>query len=261
MFQREMENIVENFHAQIYSHEALCKRTRLLTTSQIIRRTLQRCQCVGSHHHDVVAGSCKPVGFGRMPVSSTRNFTQKVLVDVSVVLSAIQCSCQVQERVFGSRQELSFVTKTADEESEPKCRRLAGKFHPKFLFVLPMQGAQDSEGSQNVPSPALMVPQPSDAAARQILELAEECAPRVGPVVFQNGPLFQAVQNTYPDRHIICLDICHGINRMRVCPLRGKGIASFRRAIGRHRADLKLFEDIEWEHWETVSHRQQIRSA
>jgi len=153
------------------------------------------------------------------------------------------------------------VTKTADEESEPKCRRLAGKFHPKFLFVLPMQGAQDSEGSQNVPSPALMVPQPSDAAARQILELAEECAPRVGPVVFQNGPLFQAVQNTYPDRHIICLDICHGINRMRVCPLRGKGIASFRRAIGRHRADLKLFEDIEWEHWETVSHRQQIRSA
>lgn len=124
-----------------------------------------------------------------------------------------------------------------------------------------MQGAQNSEGSQNVPSPALMVPQPSDAAARQILELAEECAPRDVPVVFQDGPLFQAVQNTYPDRHIICLDICRGINRTSVCPLGGKGIASFRRAIGRHRADLKPLGTLSGNTEETVLHRQQIRSA
>ena len=72
---------------------------------------------------------------------------------------------------------------------------------------------------------------------------------------------FQAVQDRYPDRQIVCLDVCRGINRMRVCPFGEKGTAPFRRAIGRHRSDLKIFEDSQWEHWETLSHRQQIRSG
>ena len=215
-------------------------------------RTLQRCQCVGNHHHDVIAGSCKPAGFGRMPVSK---YTELYTAMFGRRLSrAIQCSCQIQEKVFGKHQEFSFVTNTAAEESEPKRRRLAGKFHPEFLFVPPSQESPSSDRSQTV-----SLPQPGDVVSQQILEMAEKSAPRVGPVVIRDGPLFQAVQDRYPDRQIICLDVCRGINRMRVCPIGEKGIAPFRRAIGRHRTDRKIFEDSQWEHWETLSHRQQIR--
>jgi len=116
---------------------------------------------VGNHHHDVIAGSCKPAGFGRMPVSK---YTELYTAMFGRRLSrAIQCSCQIQEKVFGKHQEFSFVTNTAAEESEPKRRRLAGKFHPEFLFVPPPQESPSSDRSQTV-----SLPQPGDVVSQQI---------------------------------------------------------------------------------------------
>ena len=72
--QHEMQNIVGNTIRVLCdmcvagglkhpnSHEALRKRTQVLTTSAILGRMLEKCQCVGNHHHDVIAGSCKPWG-------------------------------------------------------------------------------------------------------------------------------------------------------------------------------------------------------
>jgi hypothetical protein len=80
-------------------------------------------------------------------------------------------------------------------------------------------------------------------------------------MVIQEGPLFEMIQEMYPDKKIVALDICRGINRMRVCPVGSKGFAPFRRMLGRRRSDLQTFEDSTWEAWETLSHRQQIRSS
>ena len=91
--------------------------------------------------------------------------------------------------------------------------------------------------------------------------MAEQSAPRVGKMVIQEGPLFEIIQEMYSDKKIVALDICRGINRMRVCPVGTKGSAPFRRMLGRRRSDLQTFEDATWEAWETLSHRQQIRSS
>jgi hypothetical protein len=72
LWQKEMSNIIQHtFRVSCdmcvagqlrhpNSQELLHKRTQVLTTSRIMWRMLQRCQCVGAHHHDVIAGSCKP---------------------------------------------------------------------------------------------------------------------------------------------------------------------------------------------------------
>lgn len=48
---------------------------------------------------------------------------------------------------------------------------------------------------------------------------------------------------------------------MRVCPIGSKGFAPFRRMLGKRRSDSQTFEDASWEAWETLSHRQQIRTS
>ena len=91
--------------------------------------------------------------------------------------------------------------------------------------------------------------------------MADQSAPRVGKIAIQSGPLLEIIQQRYPDKTIVALDICRGVDRMRKCPVSSKGFAPFRRVIGRRRTDLQAFEDTAWEHWEVLSQRQQIRNS
>ena len=91
--------------------------------------------------------------------------------------------------------------------------------------------------------------------------MADRLAPRVGKCVIQEGPLLEAIQELYPDKHVVVLDVARGINRMRTCPIGGKGLAPFRRSIGRQRSDLQPFADNHWEEWDKLSYRQQIRAG
>ena len=91
--------------------------------------------------------------------------------------------------------------------------------------------------------------------------MAEQCAPRVGKAVFQDGPFFEAIQNRYPDKQLVVVDVCRGVDRLRTCPIGSKGHAPFRHSFGRRRQDLQDVEDAEWELWESLSKRQHIRSG
>ena len=142
---------------------------------------------------------------------------------------------------------------------EPKRRRLNGKFQPEQLFV-PV-GDTPSHDSSLSRSAHDADPEEQLPKIRQLLQLAEQCAPRVGKSVIRDGPVFEGVQQLYPDKHIVVLDVCRGINRMRVCPLGDKGLAPFRRSFGKRRNDLEAFQDAAWEAWEDLSHRQQIRAG
>ena len=118
-----------------------------------------------------------------------------------------------------SLPELAFTTATKPEDlPEPKRRRLSGKYPPEQLFV-----------PESLEPPGPMMPEKTDvdhrAKLNQVLHMAEQCAPRVGKVVVQEGPLFQQIQEMYPDKQILVLDICRGINRMRVCPIGTRGFA------------------------------------
>ena len=270
VYQREMETIVENTFKAICdmctagrlkhpnSHDFLRKRTQILTTSEIVWRTIQRSQCVGEHHHDSVAGSCKPLGQHRMAVSKfselyTATFGHRVG-------RAIQCSCQVNERTFGFRSQSAFVTEPAHETPEPKRRRLSGKFHPEQLFA-PLS-SETSVNQSSLSSSGSQLPMSQHLpAVSALLEMAEQCAPRVGKAIFQDGPFFNAIQTRYPDKQVVVVDVCRGVDRLRTCPIGTKGLAPFRRSFGKRRADLQVIEDQEWESWETLSRRQQIRSG
>ena len=133
------------------SHEALRKRTQVLTTSAILGRMLEKCQCVGNHHHDVIAGSCKPWGHARQSLSK---FTELYTAMFGQRLGkAIQCSIQVHEKC--PEHEPCFVQRTISSrepppteiaQDEPKRRRLFGKFHPDQIFA-------PSEPSETTSSP------------------------------------------------------------------------------------------------------------
>ena len=222
------------------SLEMLQKRTQVLTTSRIMWRTLQQYQCVGHHRHDVIAGSCKPANMHRMPLSQ---YTELYTAMFGRRLSrAIQCSIQVSEIAVGSRTEFLLTSNVEDEAPEPKRRRLHGK-------------------TKDVP-----IEEPAKTPTRrdrlkQLIHMADKCAPRVGKVILREGPLFQAIQETYPEKQLVAIDICRGINRKRTCKIGPKGTTPYRRAFGKQRTDLEVFEESEWEAWEVLSGRQQIRTG
>ena len=235
------------------STELLRKKTQVWTTSPILWRMLQQYQCLGQHAHDVIAGSCKPKGFSRMAVSKysekyTSLFGRRIC-------RALQCSSQVSECPVREHYALTETTDDQEEASEPKRRRLNGKFHPEHLFnPLPETAPCSSTDTQ-----ANARESPVDI--RQLIHLAEQCAPRVGKTVVDQGPLFDGVIKMFPDKQIVVLDVCRGTNRLRTCPIGSKGLAPFRRCFGRKRDDLQPFQDEAWESWEQLSKRQQTRAG
>lgn len=272
VYQDEMEAIVNHTHKALCdmciagnlkhpnSHEHLRKRTQILTTSEVLCRTIEKLQCVGNHTHDQVAGSCKPFGYPRMPVTKyselyTASFGRKIS-------RAIQCSSQVHEKVFGNISQSVFAAEPSQEIPEPKRRRLAGKFNPEQLFVPASGDATASSSSQVPPPPADSVTtNPDQPGVDLIIDMADKATPRVGRIVFQDGPLLEVLQSRYPDKHIVAIDCCRGVDRLRTCPIGTKGFAPFRRCVGKRRSNLSTFEDSEWEAWEEISKRQQIRNG
>eukprot|EP00435_Cladocopium_sp_Y103_P038295 s1525_g10.t1 len=177
---------------------------------------------------------------------------------------AISCSHQVHERIV--HHESCFAATdsrtppSVDDQPEQKRRRLNGKFSPDQIFVPPNN---PGDASSEVAAPVPPVRSPEDRLLRisQAIQMAESCAPRVGKQILQAGPLFEFIQQLYPDKTIQVLDICRGVDRLRVCPIGSKGFAPLRRVIGKRRNDLHVFEDSQWEAWEQLSKRQQIRSG
>ena len=234
--------------------ELLRKKTQIWTTSQILWRMLQQFQCLGGHVHDKIEGSCKPKGFHRMALTK---FSEKYTALFGRrICRALQCSSQVSEFPFRERHALTEISQTAEEVPEPKRRRLNGKFHPEQLFDPPgtLPPSSQSEESHSHATE-------HQVSIRQLIHIAEQCAPRVGKAVIDQGPLFEGVSKMYPDKQIVVIDVCRGTNRLRICPIGTQGIAPFRRCFGKKRDDLQPFSDDSWESWETLSRRQQTRAG
>ena len=69
------------------------------------------------------------------------------------------------------------------------------------------------------------------------------------------------LQNLFSNMKIGGIDVCRGINRLRIPPESCHTVLPFRRAFGRKRDDHSLVVDPQWEQWNTLSHRQQIRGG
>ena len=116
---------------------------------------------------------------------------------------AIQCSIQVHEKCpeyepcFVQRTiSSSDASQTASDQEEPKRRRLFGKFHPDQIFV-PIESSE-THSSPEAPAERSQAPQSTEdmsssrsLAVTRAIQMAEQCAPRVGKMVIQEGPLFE----------------------------------------------------------------------
>jgi hypothetical protein len=101
--------------------------------------------------------------------------------------------------VFHSGPDLAFVTGSAEKETPNAKRcRLAGKFSPEQLFI----PCFSSSSGTPVPDQRASHAEEHRPRLNQIMHLAEQCAPRVGKIVVQDGPIFQQVQELYPDKQI-----------------------------------------------------------
>ena len=237
--QREMQRILENTIRALCdmcvagelrhpdSQRLLRKRTQVLTTSQIMCRMLEQYQCVGN--------------------TSVSQFSELYTAMFGKRLGkAMMCSIQVRETSLGmSRSHVHHDILAADQEHpeapDAKRRRLTGKVT-----------VDDATGNPVTNHDALL---------NQAIQLAEQSAPRVGKVTIQDGPLFDLTQQLFPDKQLVVIDVCRGVNRKRLCPIKEKGLAPYRRAFGKLRSDLSPFCEDAWEHWETLSHRQQQRDG
>lgn len=67
------------------------KRMQILTTSQVLSRSVEQWQCQESHCHLQIAGSCRVPGLGRMPVSRyTELYTQTFARRISQIIQLVQ---------------------------------------------------------------------------------------------------------------------------------------------------------------------------
>lgn len=221
----------------------LKKRTQVLTTSKIVWRMLEQHQCLGQHLHDPIEGSFKPTGHPRVAVSKytelyTATFGRRLC-------RAFQCSQQVREAHIDARTE-PILGPTA-EESAPKRRRLTGKWDPQYLFKEPSQEPRTEQQEVS-----------RQQQLHAILHKVDQVTPRVGKHIISEGPLCDMIRALYPDHDVKVIESCRGINRKRTCPINNQTEeCPLRRAFGRRRADLEVFEDSSWENWAQLSRRQQ----
>lgn len=117
---------------------------------------------------------------------------------------AIQCSCHIQEQTVGYRTMFAHMTSTTEGTPEPKTGRFAGKFHPEHLYVdasstnASSPAVPASDVPRNQSRPAEQMPQ-----VRNLIQMAEKCAPRVGKVLVREGPLLLLLFRT-GGTHEIC---------------------------------------------------------
>ena len=205
--QHEMQGIVRNTwraccdmcvagnlkHPETNRH--LQQGTQIFTTSQIVCRMIEQNQCVGNHIHDVIQGSCRPQGLMRIPVT---RYTELYTAAFGRKLSrAILCSIRNGEQ--GPQVETGeFCTAaTTDEENPPKRRRL-GQKTPEALAQNPDQRTLLKKG------------------LIECIGEAERVTPRVGKVAISDGLLFDMIQRCFPEKQIVVVDCCRGIDRRRV---------------------------------------------
>ena len=177
---------------------------QMLTTSTIMQRAVEQWQRRESHDHLQIAGSCTATGLGRIPLSRyTELYTQTLarrlgkIIQTSVQTKGPQRSNQVCEvfRVL---------------EPDNKRRRIEGKTPP-----------HTSGSSASSPETARELSQ-----LQAILQDVDQVTPRV------QGPIVTKLPNLFSNMKIGGIDVCRGINHLRIPPESCHTVLPFRRALG-----------------------------
>ena len=223
------------------------KGTQVLTTSTIMYAYLSKLRCPLNHQHESIAGSCHDQTGRSMNLSSftelyTATFGQRIA-------KTIQASKQVHERSVVHEQG-AFHN---EDEPEPKRRRLWIKTSPE---------AEGNTPEANMAPRSLDEDRTLPQDYHQILQQANQMAPRVGKMILEQGPLFDAIQKLCPGHQVRVVELCKGTDRYRKPPIKlTAGEAPLRCCFGLHRHSLEPTEFCDWVNWETMSNNKMISKS
>ena len=217
--------------------EKIRKRTQILTTSQVVADQLGKLMCTRDHSHCEIAGSLRLMNGSRVNLSQYTELYTKTFA--THVIRAMQKSDQLPEVPFEATSCMSEQIGTT-EEPDVKRRKLLHKQPPTVAY-------QELEKSQHL---------------NQILQKALQIGPKVGKRVYQEGELFEQVQEYFGEKKVVAIEICKGADRYRAPP---NGVnatnAPYRRTMGLHRNMVGHFVDPEWESWPKLSRKHLIRTG
>ena len=237
------------------SQELIKKGMIVRTTSRRVFQAIHGRKCNKTHHHQPIEGSINSNGVRINRSQYTERYPRRFARTIALALekaedSVLASSSRVSEgeniqsgrlnkrfRANPSaraKSELSRVSEPS-QQLHPKRRRLTGK-HEASITV--------ADGWRNV------------------LDQCVPLIPRVGKVVIENPNIVQCVQDLIEDKRVCFLVAGRGSDRtMPPCKEIVPGEAPFRKSVFVHRQQEKLLIEESWEHWESLSKRQLIRSS
>ena len=207
------------------THLPIRKRLRVLTTSQALFLAIHGRMCSKEHEHRQIAGSTTFKG-QRVALSTfTEWYPRKFARQVARVLLQ---SIHKEHPIYAIRAEPPHKEVS---EHPTKKRRLRSKLSPADIAL-----------------------RFASVNWQTVMEMTDETAPRVGPLVLENGSLFEKVQQMCPNHRVVHLVLCRGTDRY-VGPTKSipKGVAPLRKRICIRRRHEDLDVDEEWEAWERLT--------
>ena len=219
------------------------KGTQVVTTSQIMFRSLDALRCDHGHVHDHVAGSFHDPKLGRINVSQYAELYTSVFA--RKVAKCIKCSAQVRERSMSNFAE-ALTAKSLmkpDELPAPKRRRTTKT--PEYPDNNPE--TTNSSTSHNNPF-------------HRVIQLALDMAPKVGKKYVSQGEMFQLAQQLFPEYQLHGVEVCKGADRLRPPPTDLKSNKwPYRFTMGIKRDGSGYYVDEQWEEWGRLSRKNLIR--
>ena len=230
------------------------KSLTILTTSEIMVKSLTGLKCPGNHEHQVIEGKTQVHGEMLSRSTFTERYPRKFARRLAMIMGRITV-CRDQPYRWHAE---TFAAE--DTSSRPvKRSRMTADSRKKRTVTKPVQDLPWGKRRKCIGKTS-----PLDAAHEwsQIFDRIRQCLPRVGKRTLTDSEIIQPIQQLIPNYVIHSVIGCRGSSRTMAPPpnvLRGE--APFRRAIFIERGTGLLKAEEEWEHWEDLAKRNLVRPS
>ena len=241
------------------TNKLIQKEMAVRTTSQEMYASLHGRVCRRDHEHRPIAGSVT-TPLGRITVSSyTENYPRKFARQVAKVMLKVKHEPWVTALVTrGIDQPSEESASKRIRVSSPMQKSQGGRLPPTPLEQFSNECKRRRIDGKTAESQSMnMSPQ---RQLEEIIKDIQPMLPRVGKTFITNHQILERLQNMFPEKEIKKVQACKGSDRT-LPPPRDlvKNEAPYRHAIIVSRIGGVIQVEKDWEYWQDLSHRQQVR--
>ena len=227
------------------------KALTILTTSRELINALQGLRCSGNHEHQPIEGSVKVDGITMNRSRFTEHYPRKFARRVA------QCLCKIRSPREKPHQPGEMILAGTDEPSSKKPR-----FNRARSKVVRVSEVCDDHPSKKLRMIGKTKPVPTSQEWEKVFAQVNNLVPRVGKVTVTDESISQTLHSLLPgpgaDIHRVIA--CRGASRTIAPPTDlVTGEAPLRISVFTDRETGNIMIDDEWENWENLSKRQQVR--